>query len=451
MAFNKKTWKDRVSEQPQRRLLTPTSGGNSYTVDVTRQEGLVVQEGDAFSAANMNDLENRIKTSMDSNEATINTVNNKANTNASNIATLQSNVNTLNNSKAPNNHASTAETYGKGSPNAFGHLKISDNYTSSAGDASMGVAASSKAVSDLHNSTAPKNHASSSDIYGKGTGTEYGHVKLTDSYNAADAIAASGVGASGKAVRDLYHKHANEITVLDNSKAPVNHAVNANTYGLGTQAQYGHVKLSDATDAINNTADLGLGASGKAVASVMNYAQTGIGLHERELSVGDQRFYFDVQNGKYGYNTSPNRGADTFHPFSAGRCGEKVTGAISGSHSGNYSFEICFVSENRICLLSTTPVASANFQTAIGYSWSVTFAAGVLTGRAITAPNVHIPTMSQLTSLCANFIRSSNYWVNGNDWSGGGFGWTSFANGVLLGDSDQSVSQGVYLFVDVTI
>ena len=27
-------------------------------------------------------------------------------------------------------------------------------------------------------------------------------------------------------------------------------------------------------------------------------------------------FYFDYQNGKYGYNTEANRGADTFHPFS---------------------------------------------------------------------------------------------------------------------------------------
>ena len=60
MAFNQKTWENRVSEQPQRRLLTPTDGGTAYTVDVTRQEGIVIQEGDAFCAENMNDLECRI-------------------------------------------------------------------------------------------------------------------------------------------------------------------------------------------------------------------------------------------------------------------------------------------------------------------------------------------------------------------------------------------------------
>ena len=34
------------------------------------------------------------------------------------------------------------------------------------------------------------------------------------------------------------------------------------------------------------------------------------------LVVNSKHFYFDYKNGKYGYNTSPNRGADTFFPFS---------------------------------------------------------------------------------------------------------------------------------------
>ena len=71
MGFLKKLWQDRVSEQPQRRLLTPTDGGEAFSVDVTRQEGLVIQEGDAFSAANMNDLENRIKTVLLINKTTV--------------------------------------------------------------------------------------------------------------------------------------------------------------------------------------------------------------------------------------------------------------------------------------------------------------------------------------------------------------------------------------------
>ena len=36
------------------------------------------------------------------------------------------------------------------------------------------------------------------------------------------------------------------------------------------------------------------------------------------------QLYLDKQNGKYGYNTDPNRGADTFHPFSNGFNGVKM-------------------------------------------------------------------------------------------------------------------------------
>lgn len=57
--FTRKTWKDRITEYPTRRTLTKADG-SAETVTVARSEGTVSQEGDAFSAANMNDLENRI-------------------------------------------------------------------------------------------------------------------------------------------------------------------------------------------------------------------------------------------------------------------------------------------------------------------------------------------------------------------------------------------------------
>ena len=60
------------------------------------------------------------------------------------------------NNKAPESHASSENIYGKGSASNFGHLKISDNYTSSKGDASEGVAASSKALNDVYNVTLKK-------------------------------------------------------------------------------------------------------------------------------------------------------------------------------------------------------------------------------------------------------------------------------------------------------
>lgn len=59
MAFLQKTWKDRVAEYINRRVLTKEDG-TTELVSVERSEGTISQEGDAFSAANMNDLEQRI-------------------------------------------------------------------------------------------------------------------------------------------------------------------------------------------------------------------------------------------------------------------------------------------------------------------------------------------------------------------------------------------------------
>lgn len=51
---------------------------------------------------------------------------------------------------APISHAVTTTTYGKGTEAIYGHVKLSDTYTSSVGDASSGVAASQKALFDAY-------------------------------------------------------------------------------------------------------------------------------------------------------------------------------------------------------------------------------------------------------------------------------------------------------------
>ena len=59
MAYEKKTWKNRQSEYPNRRTLTPVDGQEN-TYDVARAEGLVMEEGDAFDQKTMQDLEDRV-------------------------------------------------------------------------------------------------------------------------------------------------------------------------------------------------------------------------------------------------------------------------------------------------------------------------------------------------------------------------------------------------------
>lgn len=60
MGFTKKTWKNRIAEYINRRLLTMEDGSTNL-VTVARDEGTISQEGDAFNATNMNDLEDRIE------------------------------------------------------------------------------------------------------------------------------------------------------------------------------------------------------------------------------------------------------------------------------------------------------------------------------------------------------------------------------------------------------
>lgn len=71
MSFEQKEWKNRLSEYPTRRTLTPTDGGTPMEVDVARSEGTVMQQGDPFNADNMNDLERRIAEGIGGGETTI--------------------------------------------------------------------------------------------------------------------------------------------------------------------------------------------------------------------------------------------------------------------------------------------------------------------------------------------------------------------------------------------
>ena len=56
----------------------------------------------------------------------------------------------ITNAKAPNNHASPQKTYGLGNVTNYGHVKVSDTYSTQIGAAADGVAASQKALYDMY-------------------------------------------------------------------------------------------------------------------------------------------------------------------------------------------------------------------------------------------------------------------------------------------------------------
>lgn len=48
-------------------------------------------------------------------------------------------------------------------------------------------------------------------------------------------------------------------------------------------------------------------------------------LNSNLTNQSNEKFYFDIQNGIRGYNTSAARGADTFHPFKSGITYEDIS------------------------------------------------------------------------------------------------------------------------------
>ncbi len=104
---------------------------------------------------------------------------------------------------------------------------------------------------------------------------------------------------------------------------------------------------------------------------VFDQITSGIGIKiedlENGLSIGGGRVYLDYQNGKYGVNTDPNRGADTFSPFSGGlgQSSPLILGVIPSELNGTMWFTADEGEEQptgpvEIAVLSSVPAESEN-------------------------------------------------------------------------------------------
>lgn len=72
--FVAKEWKARLVEFAGRRMLRNVANGETTTYDVSRSEGQVSQEGDAFNTKNMNDLEQRVANGFASAKTAVDTL-----------------------------------------------------------------------------------------------------------------------------------------------------------------------------------------------------------------------------------------------------------------------------------------------------------------------------------------------------------------------------------------
>ena len=73
--FTPKEWKARLVEFAGRRSLRNVANGETATYDVSRSEGQVSQEGDAFNTKNMNDLEQRVANGFADAKTAVDTLN----------------------------------------------------------------------------------------------------------------------------------------------------------------------------------------------------------------------------------------------------------------------------------------------------------------------------------------------------------------------------------------
>ena len=114
---------------------------------------------------------------------------------------------------APAGHTSVQAT-----SSILGHVKIGTGITNSSGTISVsyGTAAGTACQgndSRLSNSRTPKSHASSTaSTYGAGNATNFGHVKLSDSYTTVNTAqtAANSVAASAYALQSAYNELKNK-------------------------------------------------------------------------------------------------------------------------------------------------------------------------------------------------------------------------------------------------
>ena len=117
----------------------------------------------------------------------------------------------------PKNHAvSVSTTYGAGTAANYGHVRLSDSTSSTSAAASGGTAATPAAVKaayDLADGKAPKAHASTATTYGAGTSNNYGHVKLSASTSSTSGTS-SGVAATPSAVKSAYDLASKAVTTL---------------------------------------------------------------------------------------------------------------------------------------------------------------------------------------------------------------------------------------------
>ena len=155
-------------------------------------------------------------------------------------------------------------------------ITAAQNAAASAQTAAEDAQSAAENAQTAADSKAPISHASAETTYGAGSDALFGHVKLSDALS--DSAASTGVAASPKMVNDVN----NALNANINGKAPISHASADTTYGAGSDALFGHVKLSDVLS--DSAASAGIAASPKMVNDVNDALSTAKSDFDSKLS-----------------------------------------------------------------------------------------------------------------------------------------------------------------------
>lgn len=199
---------------------------------------------------------------------------------ATNTFALKSEISGTVADKAPIAHASEETKYGIGNANVYGHLKLSDS-TSSASSNTDGVAATPKAVS-LANAKAVEAYNFASEAKALAESALPATGKAVSAMSADTALTANTASTATKATQDSLgnvitdtYSTKSELTSGLNTKAPTSHASTSTAYGSASENNYGHVKLSNATNSTSGITE-GIAATPAAVKSAYDRASAGI-------------------------------------------------------------------------------------------------------------------------------------------------------------------------------
>lgn len=159
------------------------------------------------------------------------------------LSSVITDINTHLANMAPIDHASTETIYGIGTSTEYGHVKISDSYTA-VGSADSGLVPSQKALSDGLITKAPYNHASNTTFFGVATDHDWGHVKLVDvipQEQEEQAIIFPGEVPTPTAVREAI------VQAINEEKDRVE-TENINKINIGTETTYNSHFINWETD-----------------------------------------------------------------------------------------------------------------------------------------------------------------------------------------------------------